>query len=90
MSGRRAALPGWVVAVAGVTGVALAAVPMLLYLWIALHRLDYPYELDWMEGGSVGNVGRVLAGHSLYVAPSLKFVGWTYPPLYWLACAAVA
>ncbi len=90
MSGRRAALPGRVVAVAGVTGVALAAVPMLLYLWIALHRLDYPYELDWMEGGSVGNVGRVLAGHSLYVAPSLKFVGWTYPPLYWLACAAVA
>jgi hypothetical protein len=90
LSGRRAALPGRVVAVASLTTVALAAVPVLLYLWIALHRLDYPYELDWMEGGSVGNVGRLLAGHSLYAAPSLKFVGWTYPPLYWLASAAVA
>jgi Dolichyl-phosphate-mannose-protein mannosyltransferase len=86
----RAALPRRVVAVAGLATVALAAVPVLLYLWIALHRLDYPYELDWMEGGSVGNVGRLLAGHSLYAAPSLKFVGWTYPPLYWLASAAVA
>ena len=86
----RAAQPGRLIAFAGLTTLALAAVPVLLYLWIALHRLDYPYELDWMEGGSVGNVGRVLAGHSLYAAPSLKFVGWTYPPLYWLASAAVA
>jgi hypothetical protein len=70
--------------------VAAAAVPVLVYLWIALHRIDYPYELDWMEGGSVQMVSRVLAGHSLYAAPSLKFVGWTYPPLYWLVSAAVA
>jgi hypothetical protein len=68
----------------------IAAVPVLVYLWIALHRVDYPYELDWMEGGSVEMVGRVLDGHSLYAAPSLSFVGWTYPPLYWLASAAVA
>jgi hypothetical protein len=70
--------------------IAVVGVPVVVYLWIALHRLDYPYELDWMEGGSVEMVNRVLAGQSLYAAPSLTFVGWTYPPLYWLASAGVA
>jgi hypothetical protein len=76
--------------VIGAATVVVAAVPVLLYLWIALHRVNYPYELDWMEGGSVEMVGRVFGGHSLFAAPSLSFVGWTYPPLYWLASAVVA
>lgn len=67
-----------------------AAVPIAVYVWIAVHRLGYPYELDWMEGGSVQLTARVVAGHSLYVAPSLSFVGWTYPPLYYWLTAAVA
>ncbi len=67
-----------------------ACAPLLVYAWLALHRAGYPYELDWMEGGAVELVGRVLAGHSLYVAPSLRFVGWTYPPLYSWVSAAVA
>ena len=57
---------------------------------MAAHRLGYPYELDWMEGGSVELTGRVLAGHSLYAAPSLSFVGWAYPPLYYWLTAVVA
>ena len=67
-----------------------AAVPIGAYLWVALHRVGYPFELDWMEGGSVELAGRVLAGHSLYAAPSVTFVGWTYPPLYYWLAAAVA
>jgi Dolichyl-phosphate-mannose-protein mannosyltransferase len=67
-----------------------AAAPIAVYLWVALHRVGYAYELDWMEGGSVELAGRVLAGHSLYVAPSVSFVGWTYPPLYYWLAAAVA
>jgi hypothetical protein len=68
----------------------LAAAPIVLYLWVALHRVGYPYELDWMEGGSVELVGRVLNGHSLYSAPSIAYVGWTYPPLYYWLTAALA
>lgn len=65
-----------------------AAAAIAIYLWVALHRVGYPFELDWMEGGSVELAGRVLGGHSLYAAPSVTFVGWTYPPLYyWLAGA---
>jgi hypothetical protein len=67
-----------------------AAAPIAAYLWVALHRVGYPFELDWMEGGSVELAARVAAGHSLYTAPSLAFVGWTYPPLYYWTAAAVA
>lgn len=67
-----------------------AAAPLAAYLWVALHRIGYPFELDWMEGGSVELAARVAGGHSLYVAPSLAFVGWTYPPLYYFVAAAVA
>jgi hypothetical protein len=70
-------------------GVAAAA-PIVVYVWVALHRVGYPYELDWMEGGSVELVGRVLNGHSLYSAPSIAYVGWTYPPLYYWLTAALA
>ncbi len=76
-------------AIAALT-VAAAAVPVVVYLWIAAHRIGYPYELDWMEGGAVGLVQRVLHGQSLYVAPTLRYVGWAYPPLYTWVSAAVA
>jgi hypothetical protein len=68
----------------------LAAVPLLAYVWVALHRVGYGFELDWMEGGSVELAARVAAGHSLYVAPTLHYVGWTYTPLYYWLSAAVA
>jgi hypothetical protein len=50
----------------------------------------HPVELDWMGGGSVELAARVLAGHSLYAAPSLGFVGWTYTPLYYWVASGVA
>lgn len=72
-------------------GVAVAAAAAIAaYLWVALHRVGYPFELDWMEGGSVELAARVAAGHSLYAAPSLAFVGWTYTPLYYWVAAALA
>jgi hypothetical protein len=78
----------WIWLARAVIGAA-AAVPLVIYLWVALHRVGYLYELDWMEGGSVGLAARVAGGHSLYVAPSLEFVGWTYTPLYYWVSAAL-
>ncbi len=69
-------------------GVALASVA--LYLAIAPARISYPYELEWMEGACVDHVRRILAGQRLYVAPSLDFVPFLYPPLYFYLSAAVA
>jgi hypothetical protein len=69
---------------------AASAAAILAYLWVAVHRVGYPYELDWMEGGSVELAARVATGHSLYAAPSLGFVGWTYTPLYYILSAGVS
>ncbi len=77
---------------AAASGLAVLAAltPIAIYIWIAAHRLGYPYELDWLEGGAVELVGRVLDGKSLYTAPTLAYVSYTYPPLYTWIAAAVA
>jgi 4-amino-4-deoxy-L-arabinose transferase-like glycosyltransferase len=63
---------------------------IVMYVVVALKRLPYPFELEWMEGSMVDHVRRVLAGLPLYVPPSLDFVPFLYPPLYYWAAAAVA
>ncbi|HEX3802513.1 MAG TPA: glycosyltransferase family 39 protein [Solirubrobacteraceae bacterium] len=79
------------VAAWGARLVALAAlVPIAVYIWTALHRLDYPYELNWLEGGGVEIVRRVMQGKSLYTAPTLGYVSYTYTPFYAWVSAAVA
>ena len=48
-------------------------------------RFDYPYDLEWMEGGMLAHGARVAAGEPLYVLPSADFIPFIYPPLYpWL------
>ncbi len=61
-----------------------------IYLFIAVRRIGYPFELEWMEGGAVDHVRRILAGQPLYVAPSLDFVPYTYTPLYFYVSAVVS
>ena len=86
-TGERAQLVARWAAVIALLG---ALVPIGVYIWIAAHRLDFPYELDWMEGGAVELVGRVVHGQSLYTSPTLAYVSYTYPPLYTWVSAALA
>jgi hypothetical protein len=67
-----------------------AATAVGVYGWLAAQRVGYPYELDWLEGGTVELVARVLHGQGLYSPPSLGYVGFTYTPLYSLLAAGVA
>ena len=60
------------------------------YLVVALARLNYPYDLEWMEGGTLEHVARVLGGRPLYVAPSLEFTPYIYAPLYYYVAAPFA
>lgn len=69
---------------------ALAVLLLAAYLYAVVRRVEYPYELEWMEGGVAEHVARVLAGQRIYVPPTLEFVPFVYPPLYYYACAAVA
>src|SRR5207245_1002800 len=76
-------LPEVVAAIAAVVAVVVVTAVML-------RRVGHPYELEWLEGGSVEHVQRVLHGRSLYPAPSVDFVSYPYPPLYWWASAGAA
>lgn len=70
--------------------VGIGAIFLASYLVLALARIGYPYELQWMEGGSVDHVARVLRGQPLYVRPSLDFTPFLYTPLYYYLSAGVA
>jgi hypothetical protein len=59
-------------------------------LVVALARINYPYDLEWMEGGTLEHVARVLSGQPLYVPPSLEFTPYIYPPLYYFVAAPFA
>jgi len=67
-----------------------AVVAVVVVTAVMLRRVGHPYELEWLEGGSVEHVRRVLHGRSLYPAPSVDFVSYPYPPLYWWASAGAA
>lgn len=90
LGGRRGARAARAAAWGTRLAVLAALAPVAVYIWVAAHRLGYPYELDWLEGGAVELVGRVLHGQSLYTAPTLAYVSYTYPPLYTWVSAAVA
>src|SRR6185295_13663189 len=59
----------------------------LLYLCVAILRLRYPFELEWLEGATLDHVRRVLTDAPLYARPSLEFTAFTYPPLYYYLAA---
>jgi hypothetical protein len=70
--------------------VAVGLAYLATFLVVAVRRMGYPFELEWMEGGMVDHVLRLLAGQKLYVAPSLDFVPYTYTPLYFYVSAAAS
>ncbi|HEY3295517.1 MAG TPA: glycosyltransferase family 39 protein [bacterium] len=67
-----------------------AAGYILMFIVLALRRMAYPFELEWMEGLSVDHVQRVLDGLPLYVPPSVDFVPSIYTPLYYYVAAIPA
>ncbi|MGD0700348.1 MAG: glycosyltransferase family 39 protein [Trebonia sp.] len=60
------------------------------YLFVALSRLGYPFAVESLEGNSLVEVHRILAGQSLYPAPSAGYVPDGYTPLYFYVSAAAA
>jgi 4-amino-4-deoxy-L-arabinose transferase-like glycosyltransferase len=60
------------------------------FLYVTLRRIGYPFELEWMEGGTLDHVRRILGGEKIYVAPSIHFVPFIYTPLYFYVSAALS
>jgi 4-amino-4-deoxy-L-arabinose transferase-like glycosyltransferase len=59
-----------------------------LFMITALLRIRQRVELEWMEGAMVDVALRVLDGKKLYVAPTIEYVPFIYPPLYFYVSAA--
>jgi hypothetical protein len=63
---------------------------ILAAAYITLSRFTYPFDLEWMEGGSLQHLLRLLEGKPLYVAPSLEFTPYIYPPFYYYVALGVS
>ncbi|HEY0306935.1 MAG TPA: glycosyltransferase 87 family protein [Acidobacteriaceae bacterium] len=68
---------------------AVSSLVILLFLYTALRRLHYPYELEQLEGYMFLSSLRVFHGQSVYPHPSLAFIPYMYPPGYYYAAAAI-
>ena len=73
-------------AVAALAGLAVIG----CYTAIALARIGYPGHLEILEGNSLIEMRRILAGQQLYPAPSAGYVPDGYTPLYFAVSAAAA
>ncbi len=62
---------------------------MLLFVVTALRRLRYPYEIEELEGYVFLTALRAFHGQPIYPHPSIAFIPYMYPPLYYYACAAL-
>jgi 4-amino-4-deoxy-L-arabinose transferase-like glycosyltransferase len=70
--------------------VAAAVFFILLFVYVALSRIGYPFELEWMEGGSVEHLQRVVEGEPIYTPPTPEFISYIYTPFYYYAAVPIA
>lgn len=68
----------------------VAILYIIKYLFIVYSRINYPFELEWMEGGLLAEVRRIMSGEKLYVEPSIEYVPFMYAPLYFYLSAAAS
>lgn len=69
--------------------VAVSGLLVVLFLITALHRLHYRFELEELEGNVYMACLRAFRGQPVYVAPSMAWIPYMYPPLFYYASAAL-
>lgn len=68
---------------------AFALFAIAAYAWLALQRIVYPVEVDFIEGVMLDHVVRLAHGQPVYVEPSLRYIPLAYMPLFTAASALV-
>lgn len=61
-----------------------------IFIYVTISRIAYPFELEWMEGGSVEHLERLMKGEQIYTPPSLEYIPYIYTPLYYYAAVPIA
>lgn len=64
----------------GLMGLAVGGA--LLFIALGLIHVQYPVEMDYIEGVMLDQIARLARGEPLYVAPSPQYVPLAYMPLY--------
>lgn len=59
------------------------------YVWLGVHRVGYPVEVDFIEGVMLDHVARIANGQPIYVEPTLQFIPLAYMPLFTVVSGAV-
>jgi hypothetical protein len=67
-----------------------AAWAVATFAWLMWHRLGYPYDLEWMEGGQLTHSLRVLHHQPIYGPPSVDFISYLYTPFYPILLAGLS
>jgi hypothetical protein len=70
------------------TGLA-AGYYIVLFLYVSISRIAFPFAFDWVEGAVLMQVDHLLSGQSLYAAPNAAYTALIYPPLYFYVSAAM-
>ncbi len=60
---------------------------IITYLFVVFSRINYPFNLEWVEGLAVDHIKMILDGGRMYVPPSLEFIPFNYTPLYFYVSA---
>lgn len=60
---------------------------IVLVFTTIIQRINYPYALEWMEGGSLIQVQRIQNSDPMYTKPTLDYVPYIYTPFYFLLSA---
>ena len=62
---------------------------MLLFCYVAVARMHYPFELEKMESGMATSVWRVANHQPLYLKPTMTWAPYLYAPVFFYVCAAL-
>jgi hypothetical protein len=63
---------------------------LLVYLYIVTTRIDYPFELAWIEAVALKHVRCILADKSICMVAGLEFAPFIYTPIYFYLLAGLA
>lgn len=67
-----------------------SAAAIAAFMFVAVMRLFYPYEIEWLESGILEHVQRFANGQSLYTPPSVEFTQLPYAPFTFVVGAGIS